>query len=804
MYVSKQAIAYVLAVSYFLKLISGSLIFLILFSRYLGDWDIPSDIYLVDHKVKSPNTASEAIQLGLVGLLTRPVIQAVFPSGKEATAFNQSTDLTNNNAEQVEKPTLITSSESVSSPASTPLVSPQSTEPSSPKIPALLAANSVPALGGSIYQKTPQTTHIPAPVRQEIAPTYSFREPISTRSPEEQPQPQVQQEQFETQPLHQQEQPEQVAQKAPVPVVTENAFVPILYTQEGTHPINMAAVAPQQVDNNQHFGTNGISSYEDHDQSLAEKAQNLDLNDRPSSRATHRTNKTTQSQFRNDPNPEVPSEYNNYNQGEYVDEQRHVDDGGLGSHLSQDPTHLNQEVDEGVENQQRPGFNQRASRSYVKPIPIVTTYEPELPESASVRQRKSVAASTKAPSVKRASSKAASIRSNKAPSINGHDHVARPASRAASINNEHHLRPASRAASINDDQHVRPSSRAASVNGNYHVRSPSDGNEHHVRSPSVASVRRLPQLEERDQDHGFAPGQIAPSHRQHELQGGNNRVSLQDSGPISRDRSTTFEEPDHSPQRATSPNRPHSSFGYRPQPNLLAISEGDRAESRNDQTRDLRAGVLSRNGTTVSRAGTYGRNNNLSRGANGGTIGSRKGAFGRGAGASVGTQPEDVLGRDDIHQRAELSERILDDATLRKLSTMEKKDAKRLTKVIKLEGKSEAKAVAGSIKELERLTKLQREAAAAERKSQLRLSKWTRREHKARLRFLKEKEKYEKIEGELRNCENDFEERRDHASGLTAQVAEKTLEVDEARANKAADDREREVKILALKNPGHS
>jgi len=89
------------------------------------------------------------------------------------------------------------------------------------------------------------------------------------------------------------------------------------------------------------------------------------------------------------------------------------------------------------------------------------------------------------------------------------------------------------------------------------------------------------------------------------------------------------------------------------------------------------------------------------------------------------------------------------------------------------EGKAEAEGVKGSIKELERLAKLQRESAGNERKSQLRLSKWTGKEHKARLRFLKEKERYERIEGELRNAENDYEERRDHAAGLTAQVAEK-------------------------------
>jgi len=118
----------------------------------------------------------------------------------------------------------------------------------------------------------------------------------------------------------------------------------------------------------------------------------------------------------------------------------------------------------------------------------------------------------------------------------------------------------------------------------------------------------------------------------------------------------------------------------------------------------------------------------------------------------------------------------------------EKKDAGRLAKIIKREGEAEAAAVKGSIKELERVSRLQKEAAGAERKSQVRLSKWTTKEHKARLRFLKEKERYEKVEGDLRNAENDYEERRDHAAGLTAQVAERTQDLDDLRGQKAADD----------------
>lgn len=53
-------------------------------------------------------------------------------------------------------------------------------------------------------------------------------------------------------------------------------------------------------------------------------------------------------------------------------------------------------------------MNLRPSRSYVKPVPIVTTYEPQLPDGASAKRR-SVAGSTRAPSYKRAPSRAASI-----------------------------------------------------------------------------------------------------------------------------------------------------------------------------------------------------------------------------------------------------------------------------------------------------------------------------------------------------------------------------------------------------------
>jgi len=224
------------------------------------------------------------------------------------------------------------------------------------------------------------------------------------------------------------------------------------------------------------------------------------------------------------------------------------------------------------------------SRSYAnKAIPIVTTYEPELSDTASVNKRYS-----KPASVRRASSTKDSIR----PSV-----VERPPTRAETV------RSPSRAGSV----------KAASV-----------------KAPSVKAQSMRNTV--RDSRDGATIGEVMTPERQRQLQG----VSLQDQGPIHFD--------DNNNQSRSMSPRPQSAFGYRPQPNLIAVAEDGR-ESRYDG-RDSRMGQVNRSGTVLSRANTNGRNGTMSRAANGGTVGSRRGAFGRGAGASIGTQPEEVLGRE--------------------------------------------------------------------------------------------------------------------------------------------------------------
>ncbi|KAL1406904.1 hypothetical protein Q8F55_006316 [Vanrija albida] len=322
-----------------------------------------------------------------------------------------------------------------------------------------------------------------------------------------------------------------------------------------------------------------------------------------------------------------------------------------------------------------------------------------------------------------------------------------------------------------------------------HTRADSERSYRGTGVPLSPQHSRLPPIEDDPVDaavHGLVVGQVASQSHQRALQQQLPPGPYNHGHPGNGHRGSSYQG--HQLYDDGPVPRPRSAFGARPQPVFVE-------EDYNPH--------LGRSNTAMSRA-TTARAGTLSRGANGGTIGSRRGAFGKGAGFSVGTQPQEVLGRDDIHARAEVSERMLSKDQLARLSRMEKKDAKKLAKLLKEEGRAEARAVAQSIADVGRLARLQKNAIEEERKSQHNLSKWTSREHRARLRFLKEKEKYERIEAELRNAENDFEERRDHAAGLTAQVAERTQEIDDMRAQKAADDREREVKLKALKNPAHA
>ena len=294
---------------------------------------------------------------------------------------------------------------------------------------------------------------------------------------------------------------------------------------------------------------------------------------------------------------------------------------------------------------QRPGALREPSRSYIKPIPIVTTYETE---EAKPSSRAPTINRSQSGYVSNAGTRPASRLDNTRPAsrLDNTRPASRATSRAETTNAAAAIpapvladvgRSASRASvTTGAAPTTRPVSRAQSHKPSS-IKSASirekTGRPTSVRAPSRAtSVRETGYGRQQRASGPPGVGEVMTFERQRQLQ--------QPGSPQEADYARPYDQSSHG--RSTSP-RPASAFGHRPQPNLIAVVEDGR-ESRYEP--DSRAGVLGRSGTVMSRGNTLGRNGTLSRAANGGTVGGRRGAFGRGAGTSIGTQPEEVLGRE--------------------------------------------------------------------------------------------------------------------------------------------------------------
>ena len=150
------------------------------------------------------------------------------------------------------------------------------------------------------------------------------------------------------------------------------------------------------------------------------------------------------------------------------------------------------------------------------------------------------------------------------------------------------------------------------------------------------------------------------------------------------------------------PKQQGSAVGPSPGPPVAAFKPNSSSPSR------VMGGSAANGG--LDRANTY--RTGVSRGS---TI-RRGGAFANGSALSGGGVSE-AYSREDIHSRNDLATRNLiaagapGAAVSRKISTHEKKDAKRMSKLIIKEGHIEAAAVKGAMKELESMQKIQKAAA---------------------------------------------------------------------------------------------
>jgi len=133
------------------------------------------------------------------------------------------------------------------------------------------------------------------------------------------------------------------------------------------------------------------------------------------------------------------------------------------------------------------------------------------------------------------------------------------------------------------------------------------------------------------------------------------------------------------------------------------------------------------------------------------------------------------------------------------LTKAETKDAKRLSKIIKAEGKSEDRQLKSSLKELSSLQSAQRKASAAETAATHAQVKAAKEEQRASAAYLEAKTRYERAIANLKVCEERLVLTRKNATKTTDMVRRQAEDVDAMRERKATDDREREVKLATLK-----
>ncbi|CUA68437.1 hypothetical protein RSOLAG22IIIB_03474 [Rhizoctonia solani] len=174
-------------------------------------------------------------------------------------------------------------------------------------------------------------------------------------------------------------------------------------------------------------------------------------------------------------------------------------------------------------------------------------------------------------------------------------------------------------------------------------------------------------------------------------------------------------------------------------------------------------------------------------------------AFGMGPGASGPAPPKDE--NESLHQRAATAENGLSQSVVQKITTAELKDAKRVSKILKNEQKAEDKSMKMAIKELDKLASIQRQASKDESAALSAHNKAVKAEHKLNMKYLAAKAAWERAAADLKSKAEMLESTKEHARVQTELLQAKTKEVDQLRTQKATDDRERQAKLLALKNP---
>ncbi|CCA75153.1 hypothetical protein PIIN_09137 [Serendipita indica DSM 11827] len=243
----------------------------------------------------------------------------------------------------------------------------------------------------------------------------------------------------------------------------------------------------------------------------------------------------------------------------------------------------------------------------------------------------------------------------------------------------------------------------------------------------------------------------------------------------------TYEK--HAPSFPT----PHTN-GYAPEKNNGILTSG---------TTSSRHSI----GSTNSRRVNYNEDVVLADGNGAGV--KRAGTWAHGPGTS-GIR-EDTTGANGVSRHASLAERATMAAEniapekYAALTKAEKKDAKRLSKIIKAEGKAEDKQLKSALKELANLQAAQKKASAAETAATTAQTRAAKEEQRASAAYLEAKTRYERAIAGLKTAEERLTLCREQAEKTTGMVRRQAEEVEAMRERKATDDREREVKLANLK-----
>ncbi|KAF7316757.1 DNA binding protein Ncp1 [Mycena chlorophos] len=155
-----------------------------------------------------------------------------------------------------------------------------------------------------------------------------------------------------------------------------------------------------------------------------------------------------------------------------------------------------------------------------------------------------------------------------------------------------------------------------------------------------------------------------------------------------------------------------------------------------------------------------------------------------------------------LHVRAATAESALSDEQKATIAKRESKSNKQLAKIIRSEAKVEKKALSAAVNELAQLQKIQKTAAKREEKAQAAYNKSLSTFQKHEAAFLAARAKFESSQALLNSNTETLEISRNNAKDATANLQDKSTEVDGLRQMYDVDEKEREVKLVELTGKG--